>query len=91
MARVEVSSELIEEAMRSAETRAGLGARAESIRGRAASLAAAEDTRTQTPRVESGTRPKGRPYSRVTIDDGAAQEWGTSRTQRRRILGRAAQ
>ena len=35
-----------------------------------------------------GTRPKGRPYSRVAAD--ADQEWGTSEIERRRILGRAA-
>lgn len=36
---------------------------------------------------EDGTRPLGRPYSRVTAP--LDQEFGTSRVQRRRILGRA--
>lgn len=35
-----------------------------------------------------GTRPKGRPFSRVAVD--AADEWGNAYTQRRRRLGRAA-
>jgi hypothetical protein len=35
---------------------------------------------------EDGTRPKGRPYSRISIP--ADYEHGTSRVQRLRILGR---
>lgn len=90
MARLEVSSEFIVAAMQSAGVRAALKVKAEAIQSRAKSLADAEETRTQPPTVESGTRPQGRPYSRVVIEDGAAQEYGTSRTGRRRILGRAA-
>lgn len=37
---------------------------------------------------EDGTRPKGRPYSRVTAS--LEQEFGTSKVARRRNLGQAA-
>lgn len=36
---------------------------------------------------EDGTRPKGRPYARVTAP--LAQEYGTPKVARRRILGQA--
>jgi hypothetical protein len=35
-----------------------------------------------------GTRPKGRPYARVSMT--GSQEWGTHTEPRRRILGQAA-
>lgn len=89
--RIEISSELIVEAMQSSGTRAGLKKVADRVQGRAAALAASEAPDSSPPRVVEGTRPKGRPYARVQMDDGAAQEWGTSKTQRRRILGRAAE
>ena len=38
----------------------------------------------------AGTRPGGRQYVNV-IGDNVEQEWGSSRTERRRILGRAAE
>jgi hypothetical protein len=38
---------------------------------------------------EDGTRPKGRPYSRVFTQDGSG-EFGTSTTPRRRTLGLAS-
>jgi len=43
-------------------------------------------------RVEDGVRPKGRTYSRVIADDQSATavEFGDNATQRRRILGTAA-
>lgn len=43
-------------------------------------------------RVEDGVRPKGRSYSRVIADDpnATAVEYGDNDTERRRILGRAA-
>lgn len=89
MARYRITTESLVDAMQSRATRKALAVRAEKIRARASGLAAAEREATAEPRVEHGTRPKGRPYSRVLIDDGAPQEWGTSRTERRRILGRA--
>jgi hypothetical protein len=91
MARIEISSDLIVRAMQSKPVRDALKARAEKVRARADALAKAEKTETQPPEVAEGTRPKGRPFARVSIPDGADQEWGTSRTERRRILGRAAE
>ena len=40
--------------------------------------------------VESGTRPKGRPFSYV-VSNNVDQEWGDRYTERRRILGRVAE
>lgn len=91
MATVRVSNDLIVEAMQAQETRDALAAKAQQIASRAAQIAQGEDPAYDIDvRVESGTRPKGRPYSRVVADD-LAQEWGTSNTERRRILGRAAE
>lgn len=53
------------------------------------SIAAAEQIDAGTPLRSSGTKPKGRSYSRVALGDGA-EEWGTAKTPRRRALGRAA-
>jgi len=90
-ASIRISSELITEAMQSDATRAGLAERAGRVQSRVTALAQTEGVRIEPARVESGTRPKGRPYSRVVIDDGAEQEYGSSRMERRRILGRAAE
>lgn len=38
---------------------------------------------------QDGTRPKGRPFARVTMAPGAP-EFGTAEEPRRRVLGRAA-
>jgi hypothetical protein len=78
-------------AMQSPKVRAALQHRAESVAARANTIIDAEGLDTITATVESGTRPKGRPYSRVVIHDGARYEYGTSKTERRRILGRAAE
>jgi len=40
--------------------------------------------------VKVGIRPKGRPYARVESDK-SSQEWGDRWTERKRILGRAAE
>lgn len=74
--------------MRSRQVRGKLDEVADSIAGRAQGLAASEGVDARI-RRESGTRPKGRPYARVLAD--AAQEYGTAKTRRRRVLGRAAQ
>ncbi len=87
--RMRVSSELIEAAMTSVATRARLAQVADRMASRAESLASAEGVRMEVSR-EDGTRPKGRPYSRV-VSDNPGQEWGTSKTGRARIMGRAAE
>lgn len=88
MATFRISRELIEEAMRSKAVRDGLAAKADKVAAAAKSIASAEAPKTEITR-EDGTRPKGRPYSRVLSSD-MDGEWGTAFTEQRRILGRAA-
>ncbi|MBW8171795.1 hypothetical protein K0651_01865 [Ornithinimicrobium sp. Arc0846-15] len=83
-----ISNEFIERAMQAPAVRAGLSARADKVSTRAKAIAASEDVDMKIQRRD-GTRPKGRPYSRVSTDN-ADQEWGTSNTEKRRVLGRAA-
>jgi len=84
----------IGELMRSADVRAALHDTAEQVWARAKSFAgeAKLDAYEASLRVEDGTRPKGRPFSRVVADDASAEaiEWGDTHVARRRILGRAA-
>lgn len=74
-------------AMRSKATRAKLRQVADRIASSARALAAAEGVDMEISR-QSGTRPLGRPYERVTAT--SSSEMGTRTTPRRRILGRAA-
>ena len=89
MATVRISRELIESAMQSRPVRAGCAAVADRKAGNARSIAASEAPEVEITR-EDGTRPKGRPVSRIYSSD-VDGEFGTSRTEQRRILGRAAQ
>jgi hypothetical protein len=75
------------QAIDSHATRAVLRTVADRIATTARRLAAAEGADISIGR-ESGTRPKGRPYERVTAE--AATEWGQQFAPRRRILARAA-
>lgn len=83
-----VSPETIVEAMQSKTVRAALAARADKIANTAKSIASNEKAKVDIER-EDGTRPKGRPFSRVYSSD-VDGEWGTAYTEQRRILGRAA-
>lgn len=87
-ARVRLSGDLIVEAMQSKAVRDGVAARADRIASRAEKIAREEEVEVTITRTD-GTRPKGRPFSRVTSDNVDA-EWGTSKTARSRIMGRAA-
>lgn len=89
-ARVEFSYKWVGDVMRSKGVRDALDKKADKVRDRADQLAQAEGVDLELEQ-SSGTRPKGRPYSRVEAPDGAKQEWGTSRTDRKRIMGRAAE
>lgn len=84
----------IREVMQSDKVREALHHHAEQILPRAKELAKAAKLPefAVSLKVEDGTRPKGRPYSRVTADhpDGEKIEWGDTNTNRRRILGQAA-
>lgn len=55
-------------------------------KAREAAAVAASERVTVTIRREDGIRPKGRPYSRISIP--AVAEFGDSKTRRLRILGR---
>lgn len=88
MARVEITSEWVKDAMQSRTVRAALADRARKAQARVEGIAAGEDVTLDSTVVE-GTRPRGRPYARVSSPN-TSQEWGSSNTQRRRILGRAA-
>ena len=87
MPTIRLSYDFIQKAMQSQPVRQQLRARAATIAARADSIGKGEGIDMNT-RVESGTRPQGRPYSNATSDR-VEQEWGTSNTDRRRILGRA--
>lgn len=67
--------------------RTALLRKANKIAARARATASAENVDTEIT-VTSGTRPKGRPFSRVTSSNAAA-EHGTSWTKRSRVLGRS--
>lgn len=89
MAEIELSFEYIQSAARHPGVAAQLAVVANRIKTRAEKIAQNEgvDMKVST---ETGVRPKGRPYVNV-IGDNADQEFGSSRTGRRRILGRAGE
>lgn len=87
--RLTIQFEGVGNAMRLPGVHQALRREAEALAQRARSINAAEDV-PATVRVEQGTRPTGRPYARV-LSDAADAEFGTSRTARRRVLGRAAE
>ncbi len=89
MGRVEIDQAAVGAVMRSAYVRAALRARAQAIANAARAIESSEGGRA-TIEAGEGTRPQGRPYGRVT-SDGVDGEWGTSKTERRRTLGRAAE
>jgi len=84
----------LDEIMRMPKVRAALKAKAEEIAGRARSMAASEidDGFASEIEVSEEIRPSGRPTAKVLASrsDSADHEWGSTNTQRRRILGRAA-
>lgn len=89
MVEVEVSPELIQKAMNHPDVVAHLQVVADRIKASAKSIAAAEGVEMEVSTV-SGIRPKGRPYVNV-IADNEEQEFGSARSQRFRILGRAGE
>lgn len=80
--------------MRLPEVRAALHNKAEEIAARARTIAASEidDGFASEIQVKDETRPSGRAVAKVeaTRSDAAEHEWGSTNTQRRRVLGRAA-
>lgn len=74
------------QAMRSSTTRAKCSQVADRIASTLRSVTAAEGLDVSIGRT-NGTRPKGRPVSRVTIT--GTDEWGDSGQPKRRIIARA--
>lgn len=88
--KLRISKKVVETAMNSEPVQKALRERADKIKAKAQRIAAgAPDLRGTTVWVEDGTRPKGRPFSSVYCDN-PDQEYGTARTARHRLLGRAA-
>lgn len=92
--RFEFDPGCLPEVMKSPEVRQGLRAKADEIVPRAKALARAEISEefAESIDVSEEIRPRGRPTAKVVADreDAEAHEYGTSSTDRRRILGRAA-
>lgn len=88
MAELEISEELIRNAMHQPGVKAHLQVIADRRKKRAETIAKAEGVEMKVTTV-AGVRPGGRPYVNI-VSDNPDQEFGTSRTARRRILGRAA-
>ncbi|EFL01588.1 predicted protein [Streptomyces sp. SPB78] len=91
--RIRFDQRGLDAVMRLPAVRAALHNEAERIAGQARNLARAEidDGFADEIRVKDETRPSGRPVAKVeaTREDAAAHEWGSSNTERRRVLGRA--
>lgn len=71
------------------KVRAKLREVAERVKGNAEAVAAEEGVTNVTFEIEDGERPRGRSFSRVSMNPGDA-EYGTEFVSARRILGRAA-
>lgn len=89
MAEVQIGPELFAKAFAHPDIGPALRAEAERVAARARAIADTEGVE-MTVTVESGTRPGGRQFANV-VGDNVEQEWGSDRTGRRRILGRAAE
>lgn len=88
MANVKLSGALTRQAMQSTTVRRALEQKADAGVSRVNALGASEGVEMDA-KVESGTRPQGRPYSYI-VSTNIGQEWGDRWTERRRIMGRAA-
>jgi len=89
MAETEITYAFIQKAANHPGVAAQLAAVAARIQSRAQALAASEKV-TMKVWTEAGVRPQGRPFVNVVADN-PAQEFGTARAKRRRILGRAGE
>lgn len=90
MTKVRITRDTVFRAMQSQPVRDALKVRAEQIKNRAEMLKGdSVHTENTNLEVSSGTRPKGRPYSRVTSDNPDA-EYGTMKSPKIRLLGKAA-
>jgi hypothetical protein len=87
--RMTINFGAIGDAMRQQGVRDAIHDHARAIASRARSIDAAEGGNASIG-VSSGTNGRGRPYSRITSND-VGGEFGSSKTARRRTLGRAAE
>jgi len=87
MAEIEISYELIQKAAQHPDVRKRLQAVADRVKARADALAKSEGVE-MTVTTQAGTRAEGRPFVNV-VGDNPDQEYGSSRSGRFRILGRA--
>lgn len=88
MVRVQLSNATWLAAMQTETVRRALKDLADEKQVVAERLAASEGVELDS-EVVHGTRPKGRPFSRVQSPN-VGQEWGNSIVERKRILGRTA-
>lgn len=89
MAEVEISYEFIQQAANHPGVLKQLQAVADRVKARGQQLASKEGVE-MTITTRSGTRPGGRPFVNVEGDN-PDQEFGTARSRRLRILGRAGE
>lgn len=89
MAETEITYEFIQRAAQHAGVRKQLQVVADRIKSRAEGLANSDGV-DMTITTKSGIRPGGRPFVDV-VGDNAAQEFGSSKSKRYRILGRAGE
>lgn len=88
MGEMEITPAFILSAMHQPGVAAHLQVVANRVAARAKGIAASEGVDMEVTTV-AGVRPKGRPYVNV-VTNNAEQEFGSARTKRRRVLGRAA-
>lgn len=86
--RVKVSRQLVQHASRVQAVRTALHTQAALIASRARQIDSSEGGKSVI-KIVDGIRPGGRAYSNVESNN-VAGEYGTSKTARRRTLGRAA-
>lgn len=89
MAEVEISYEYIQQAAQHPGVRAQLQAVADRVKARGDGLAKQDGVEMEIT-TPAGTRPDGRPFVNV-VGDNPDQEFGSSRSGRFRILGRAGE
>lgn len=87
--RMVINAGILQRASQTTVVRDALRARARQIASRAKQLDSTEGEGSATIFVVEGIRPGGRAYANVTSTD-VSGEFGTSKTARRRTLGRAA-
>lgn len=87
--KLTISDKTIRPAMQAASVRARLAEVAEEGKAAVEQLAAAEGIEGEV-WTESGTRPKGRPYSRFSSDM-TDQEFGTQTVDKKRLMAQAAE